>query len=162
MPINTIVVDASPLIVLYKSGLIDILPRLFTDVLVPEAVWTEVTGGGSADAAANKLPVAEWARLTPVAVTDPTIVGWSLGAGESEVLSLAQVTPAAHAMLDDKAARACARTLKIPVLGTGAALVSAKRRGIIDSMSVALQQLADAGLWLSDDIMRLLREQAGE
>lgn len=162
MPVNTIVVDASPLIVLYKSGLIDILPQLFTGVLVPEAVWTEVVNGGSTDAAANRLPLAEWARLTPVTVTDPTIAAWSLGAGESEVLSLAQVTPAAHAMLDDKAARACAHTLKIPVLGTAAALVLAKRRGIIDSVSVALQQLADAGLWLSDDIITLLKEQAGE
>ena len=82
--------------------------------------------------------------------------------GESEVLSLALADRSYFAMIDDRAARNCARTLGIQTVGTGGALVLAKRRGLIPSVSIVLQQLVDAGLWLSDEIITLLKTQAGE
>jgi predicted nucleic acid-binding protein len=51
-----VAVNASPLIILSKCGLIDLLPRLFAEVLVPAAVWDEVLAGGPTDAAAAQLP----------------------------------------------------------------------------------------------------------
>lgn len=96
------------------------------------------------------------------AVTNPVITAWNLGAGEAEVLSLALAHPGSRAMVDDAAARACARTLGIKTLGTGGALVLAKRGGVITSVSASLQSLRDAGLWMSDEVVRLLKQQAGE
>jgi predicted nucleic acid-binding protein len=92
----------------------------------------------------------------------PEILIWNLGVGESEVLSLARADESYVAMIDDRIARNCARTLGIKTLGTGGALVLAKRRGLIPSASIALQKLLNAGLWLSDEIVTLLRRQAGE
>lgn len=100
------VVNASPLIVLCKSNLEEILPRLFNEVLVPEDVWREVVAG--ADATSNRLPQLAWARRVQVTDTHSTITSWDLGAGEASVLNLAFDTPPARAMVDDKAARACA------------------------------------------------------
>lgn len=82
--------------------------------------------------------------------------------GESEVLTLARSLPNHRAMVDDAAARACPRTLGIPILGTGGALVLAKRRSLIPSVATALQALREAGLWLSDDVEKVLRQQSGE
>lgn len=48
------------------------------------------------------------------------------------------------------------------MIGTGEFLVLAKRRGLIGSASVALQAVMDAGLWLSDGVVDLLKKQAGE
>lgn len=42
MPIEVVVVNASPLITLFRSGQADLLPRLFKRVVVPQAVWEEV------------------------------------------------------------------------------------------------------------------------
>lgn len=64
-------------------------------------------------------------------------------------------------MVDDAAARRCDRTLGIPTLGTGGTLVLAKQRGLIPSVSTALQALKNSGLWLSD-LVNLLKLQAGE
>lgn len=85
-----------------------------------------------------------------------------MGAGESSVLSFALKHPNYHAMVDDTAARRCARTLGIATLGTGGAIVLAKRRGLIESVSDRLQRLKTAGLWLSDEVINLLKQQAGE
>jgi len=157
-----VVVNASPLIILFKSGLAELLPRLCAEVLVPGAAWDEVLAGGTDDLAAQSLPVVSWVRRVEVTVTNPIIRDWNLGAGETEVLNLAHVLPGYRAMVDDAAARACARTLGIPVIGTGGLLVIAKRRGLITSVADALQTVRDAGLWLSDDLVQLLKQQAGE
>ncbi|WP_416349235.1 DUF3368 domain-containing protein [Leptolyngbya sp. CCNP1308] len=70
--------------------------------------------------------------------------------------------PKFRAMVDDAAARRCARSLNIPTIGTGGALVLAKRRGLIPTVAEPLQALRDAGLWISEDVMTLLKHQAGE
>lgn len=74
------------------------------------------------------MPTVTWARLVEVSTVSPAIVAWNLGAGESEVLSYALNHLGVRAMVDDAAARRCARTLGIPTLGSGGALVLAKRR----------------------------------
>ena len=55
MKIEKAVVNASPLIILFKSGLADLLPKLFAEVVVPEAVWMEVMAGGESDEATSQL-----------------------------------------------------------------------------------------------------------
>lgn len=67
-----------------------------------------------------------------------------------------------RAILDDHAARQCAKALGIPILGTGGLLVLAKQRGIISSVREALQALRLAGLWLSDDLVQFLITKVGE
>jgi predicted nucleic acid-binding protein len=41
-------------------------------------------------------------------------------------------------------------------------IVLAKRRGLIPSVLNPIQALRNAGLWLSDDLVNLLKRQAGE
>jgi len=77
-------------------------------------------------------------------------------------LSLSLKTPDCGAIVDDRAARRCAQSLGIVTLGTGGVLVLAKRRGLIPTVSSRIQLLRDAGLWLSDDLVNLLKQQAGE
>lgn len=161
MPIDRVVVDASPLIVLFRCGLQELLPTLFQEVLVPEPVWHEVTASGHADPAASGLPHATWIKRVDVPVSEQ-VVRWNLGPGESAVLSLTLIKPEYRAMLDDSAARRCARTLGIRTLGSGGLLVLAKRRGRLDSVAEGVNKLKAAGLWLSDDLTELLLREAGE
>ena len=161
MPINQVVVNASPLIVLFKSKQAELLPQLFTDIRVPTAVVTEIMSAEQSDLAKQKLPEADWLKHVEQEV-EPIIQNWDLGAGESTVLSFALQYPEYRAVIDDGAARRCARSLNIATLGTGGVLVLAKRRGLIASATQAIQQVRDAGLWLSDDVVNLLIQKAGE
>ena len=118
--------------------------------------------GGPQDAAAQQLPTISWARQVEVPVIAPVIAAWDLGPGESEVLTFALTHSGYRAMVDDAGARRCARTCGIPILGTGGALILAKRRGLIASVAESLTALRTAGLWLSDELVTLLKQQAGE
>ncbi len=156
------VVNASPLITLCKSGLEDLLPKLFREIVVPGAVWSEVLAGGAADLAAMKLETLQWLHRddsTPIA---PIIQAWDLGAGESAVLSYALAQPQHVAIIDDAAARRCARSLNLPVAGTIGLIVLAKRRRLIPQVTAAFQTLRDAGLWISEELIQKIKTQEGE
>jgi predicted nucleic acid-binding protein len=47
-------------------------------------------------------------------------------------------------------------------MGTAAVILLAKKRGLIPLASPGIQALQDAGLWLSDGLINLLQQQAGE
>jgi len=159
MQIEKTVVNASPLILLCKSNLESLLPKLFKEIVVPEAVWNEISIGG--DVASQKIENADWLVKKSIEIPDEILI-WNLGDGESEVLSFALSNQDLRAMVDDRAARRCAKTLGIQTLGTGGMIILAKQRGLIESVGESLKKLQDAGLWLSDEIVELLKHQAGE
>lgn len=162
MQIEKVVINASPFILLAKSGFIELLPQLFTEICMPESVSIEIINGG--DIATEKLYDCEEDWLIRCLVNHAEEVKvWNLGDGETEVLSWALNNKNQYrAVIDDRAARNCAKTLGIPMLGTGGILVLAKKRGLIDSVSEALKKLQDAGLYISDKIVDLLKKQASE
>ncbi|SBT09851.1 Nucleic-acid-binding-like protein [Candidatus Accumulibacter aalborgensis] len=161
MRIDAVVINASPLITLFRSGQGGLLPSLFKHIVVPEAVWREVVVQGQGDRAARELSEQSWPVRADV-VSSPRVAAWDLGAGETAVLSHALANPPLRAVIDDMDARRCARTLGIPMLGTGGLLVLAKRRGLLTSVGDGIEKLRNSGLWLSDDIVRILKTQAGE
>lgn len=161
MRIDSVVLNASPLITLFRSGQADLLPRLFAHIVVPEAVWQEVVLDEWEDKAARELSQQPWPVRADVVIS-PRVATWELGAGETAVLSHALANPPMRAVIDDKDARRCAQTLNIPMLGTGGLLVLAKRRGLLTSVGEGIERLRYSGLWLSDEIVRILKTQAGE
>ena len=160
--IKKIVADSSPLIVLLKSDLEYILPGLFDEILVPEEVWREILAGNDDDIAKQKLPFLNWAKRISAKHLNEEIKNYNLGKGETEALSLALKISESGVILDDFAARKCAKDLKIPFIGTGRLLISAKRRNLIPSVSEALEEMRKQGLWISNNIVKMLKEKVGE
>ena len=66
--INQVAINASPLIVLFKSNQADLLPQLFDAIVVPQAVWQEVTSSGTQDTAAQQLPNVTWVKRVEVTI----------------------------------------------------------------------------------------------
>lgn len=162
MLINRIIINSSPLIVLFKSKQAELLPQLFTEILVPEWVFEEVTKGGGDDIASRKLPTVSWIQIVKHFCIAPEAAAWNLGRGESQVLSLALRNSDYAAIVEDRAARRCGQSLSIFTMGTGGLPILAKKRGLITSISPGIPALRDAGLWLSDSIVNILKNQAGE
>ncbi len=125
---------------------------------MPERVSIEIIEGN--DFATEKLYDYQetWIiRVLPHVAED--VLVWNLGNGETDVLSFAYGNENITALVDDRAARKCAATLNIKTLGTVGILLLAKKRGLIDSVSAALKQLQNAGLYISDEIVELLKNK---
>lgn len=54
------------------------------------------------------------------------------------------------------------KDLKIPFVGTGGLLILAKKKNLISSVSEALEKVQKQGLWLSEEIVEMLKAKAGE
>ena len=81
MRIDAVVINVSPLITLFRSGQADLLPRLFTHIVVPGAVWQEVVldeWEEWADRAARELSKQSWPVRTEVVIS-PRVAAWGLG-----------------------------------------------------------------------------------
>jgi predicted nucleic acid-binding protein len=146
------VLNASPLIVLARAGYEDLLLMLPEQVVVPQAVETEIQAGPAGDPARQAL-----SRGKFIIVDAPfreEILTWDLGRGETAVLSYALSNPGWIAILDDQAARTCARSYSIPYKGTLAVVILAKQQGEIDSAAVVMHSLKAAGLRLDEAVVR--------
>lgn len=159
---DAIALDASPLILLSRAGRLDLLLPVAREIVVPEPVFREVMAKGSDDVTVRTVGAATWLKVVPSPATPDAIAAWDLGEGETSVLAWAYQRPGAHAVLDDLEGRRCADSLGIPVLGTVAVVLRAKRRGEILFARAVLEDLVRVGMYIStrtlDDVLR----QAGE
>jgi predicted nucleic acid-binding protein len=161
MRIEKVVVNSSPLIVLFRSGQAELLPQLFKSIIVPDQVYQEIVVEGPLDEVKRMLPNVSWYSRMEVKIS-LKVAAWNLGAGESSVFSFASQKPEYRAVVDDLAARRCARVLGIKTLGTGGLLVVAKKRGLIQSVRKRIERLRESGLYMSDSVVELLAFKAGE
>jgi predicted nucleic acid-binding protein len=152
------VVNASPLIALEKIGCLYLLASLAREVVIPQAVLTEV-GTGPKPLLPEQLGTH---RRVSVPVIHAVVAAWDLGPGESEVVSWAASQPNSHAVLDDRAARNCAAALGVPTMGTIGVLLAAKRAGLIPAVASHIEGLRRAGLYLSDKLVQAALKVAGE
>lgn len=162
MRIERVVVNASPIICLCKSGLSEILPVLFTDIIVPAAVHKEITAKDDIAQACRPLFAHQHVKIEGDIVVPSSVISWDLGAGESAVLSRAMKHSEYWAVIDDRQARKCAITLGCLCTGTVGVILLAKRRGVISSVKDCLATLQNAGLWLSQDFVREICIKADE
>lgn len=156
------VVNASPMIALLAIGREQLLPALFDAVLMPAAVRDEIMAGWAKDASADRLPGLDWLELRPDVPIPEAVLGWGLGRGESSVLAIAAAERECRPMLDDLAARRCARFLGIEPIGTGRVLVLAKQRGLLASVRAELDRLTARGFRLSASLVNKLLTAAAE
>jgi len=162
MSIDRVVVNASPLICLFKSGFQDLLPALFQEISVPEAVLSEVTASGKNDFPSEQLAKQLWLRKESKIPLDLRVAAWDLGRGESEVISFALLNPSYRVVLDDREARRCADTLGCKCIGTAGILVLARRSNLLPSLREAFAKLSNSGIWLSRELIEELCRIEGE
>lgn len=157
------VVNASPLILLAKIGQIHLLEELPVDLVVPKGVVQEINQGAELDNAKRWLAQRGTVWVTEVGSIDPRVAAFKLGLGETQVISYALTHPDYLAIVDDRAARNCALTLRVPVRGTLGVLLLAKRMGKISQIQPLVKRLQQVGLRidpkLAAEVIRLADEE---
>ena len=141
--VETLVVDAGPLIALARIDCIGHLPAPFARVITVPRVRAEVAAGtGCSEAMVIEAAIAAGA----VEVEQPPAGGasWGLGPGETDALRLA-LKLGGGVLLDDRAARRIAASLGIPVIGVLGTLVLLKRAAKIDGVRPLAEQLVASG-----------------
>ncbi|HLY54370.1 MAG TPA: DUF3368 domain-containing protein [Stellaceae bacterium] len=131
---RVVVADTGPLNYLVLIGAIDLIPKLFGRVLIPEVVRAELCHPGAPPLVrdwANRLP--EWVDVRDVSsseIMDPALT--TLDDGEAAALALVRSVGADLVLMDDRAGAAVAKREGFAVTGTLGVLALAARHGFID------------------------------
>ena len=142
----SIVSDASPLIALARIGQLDLLPKLYETLLLPDAVWNEVVSRGGGLPGASATRTAEW--IMPRTVQNRTLVQalrQDLDAGEAEAIALAIEIDPELLLMDEKRGRETARHLDLEYIGIIGVLIEAKHSGLVAAMRPNLDSLSAGG-----------------
>lgn len=156
------VVNASPLILLGKVARLSLLTKLAERVVIPHEVVLEVDAGPAVDPARLWL-ASEGRRFSAKSDSfDLRVVAWDLGKGETAVICRALSLPGSVCILDDRAARDCARLFGARVKGTLGVLLLAKQAGLIPAVRPEIESLLNSGALLHEGVVREALQLAGE
>ena len=151
--------DASPLIVLLKTNKLSILKELFEKIIVPTAVYKEITAKEQEKIIFDKI---EWIETRNIKNTEIyAFLEKLIDKGEAEAIILARELKTSL-LIDDAKARKYAKLLNIEVIGTLGILKIAKTRGVIPSVKKAISDMLTEGYYINDKLITRLLEDVGE
>jgi predicted nucleic acid-binding protein len=146
-----VVSDTSPINYLLLVGLIDLLPQLYGRVIIPEAVYSELSDPAAPEPIRvwiKQLP--RWVEIHAVDRPDPTL---SLGRGETEAITLALLLNADALLMDERKGRRVAMARGLTVSGTLNIIDAAASRGLIE-LAPAIDRLRQSGFRASADLVQ--------
>jgi predicted nucleic acid-binding protein len=159
----TVISDTSPIRCLAHLGHLDLLPALFAETLVPEAVVRELENPTA------RLPPLAGVYLPFVHVRSPVDRSKvreflrTLQEGESEALALALEVGASSILVDDAAAKAEAKRVGLVPVGVIGLLLRAKQRSMIPVVLPLVDRLRDEiGFYISTNFRANVAQLANE
>jgi predicted nucleic acid-binding protein len=128
--VNVVVSDATPLNYLVLINALEILPRLYSSVLIPPAVLRELSSAGTPAIVADLVKnTPSWLNIRAPLCADPSL---GLDAGENEAIGLAIELGIEAVLMDERKGRRIAVQKGLAPIGTLAILERAASRGWID------------------------------
>ena len=154
-----VVSDSTPLITLMKATQLQVLHELFGEIIIPEAVYDELTVNEKYIEEAQLINSSAFIRV--ISVDDRKSVSLlqraaGLDLGESEAIIYAENNNADLLLVDEASGRRVAKSMGIEIMGSIGVLVSAFRKGILseDEVNDAFQRIRNANRHISEKLIK--------
>lgn len=153
-----IVSNTSPIINLAKIDKLDLIEKLYQNIIIPAAVYKELIMSGQdkenipaiKSLIDNKIIYVQ--EIQNSALT--RALEQDLDPGESETIALAVEINADLVILDEREARETAEIYKLKKTGFIGILLKAKQKGFIDSVKKYLDRAIEKGFWIDERLYR--------
>jgi predicted nucleic acid-binding protein len=159
-----VVSNTSPITNLATIGQLELLPKLYSQVIIPQAVYEEIVISGSGKPGAAEVQAASWIEVKKA--TDQTLVAkleLELDQGEAESIALSLELKADLVLLDERQGRKVGVRFGLNMIGLLGILIEAKRQGLIVQVQPLLEELrTKAGFWIGDKLYQQVIQIAGE
>lgn len=159
-----VVSDTSPINNLAAINQLHLLQQLYETVIIPQAVYRELTDPNFPVAGSAEVQTLEWIKTR--SISDRTVIETlsnELDIGEAEAIALALELNADQVLIDERRGRLVAARLKLHYTGILGILVEAKNQRLIAAVKPLLDALIDrAGFWVAkelyDSILQFVNE----
>lgn len=159
-----IVSDTTTISNLFLIGKLEILEKLFGEIMIPKAVFSELEKLEDSNISIEFIRNQNWILITEVKNRSfVEILQLNLDIGEAEAIALAKEKNASLLIIDELKGRNYAKQLKINIIGLLGILLQAKEKGMIDSVKEILDELkAKAGFWVSKVLYEAVLQLSNE
>lgn len=159
-----VISNTSPIFYLSTIGHLDLLRQLYDEIVIPTAVFNEITNVGNTDASARVVPTLNWIKTQ--SATDRAFVNTlraELDPGEAEAIALAIELNADRLLMDERLGRAAAMRVGLQVTGILGILIAAKRNNLIQEVKPLLDALIEqVGFWIDTRLYAEVLQAVGE
>ena len=145
-----------------KASLLDVLQRLFDTIIIPEAVFSELTTNPDYQDEAEQIKAAPF--ITVVSVKEHKAVdvlrrATGLDLGESEAIVYADENSADVLLMDEAAGRRVAKSMGLRILGSIGILLAAYDERILtaEDVDAAVDTLKSANRRISEELVTYAR-----
>ena len=159
---RTIIGDSGPLIALAIIDQLALLPRLYRRVVVPRAVWEEVTLHGAGLPGAMEVSRVTWLEIDEPSPATLAPLSILVDAGEAQAIALAMTTPHSILLLDDAQARRVAERFGLDRIGTLGILRKAKKAGLLTEIRPLVERLQAGGIYMRQALVDAVLGDVGE
>jgi len=162
-----VVSDTSPITNLAAIGELDLLQGLYTQIIIPVAVYDEMVNVGKPVPGAVEVQNLSWIQAQAVADQQRIITiqesEENIDLGEAEAITLALELKAELLLMDERRGRVVATSYGLHVTGLLGVLVQAKQNNLIGNVKPLLDQLIEqADFRVSDQLYTTILQIAGE
>lgn len=146
------IINASPIIFLAKIEMIEYLPDLFEEIIIPTGVFNEVIAHD--DDASRWIKSHGKQYVCELGSIPDDIYAWDLGRGETEVIACALNVKDCAVGLDDQAARNCALSYRLKIIGTIGLILRAQKTEVIKNGEPYLNKLIAIGYRINESLLQ--------
>jgi predicted nucleic acid-binding protein len=162
-----VVSDTTPLISLLKIHHLDLLEKLFGHVLIPQAVFCELTSDERFKDEADQIIDSKFVSVRTVKNAESVNIlkrATSLDKGESEAIILTDELKADILLMDEAKGRAVSGQMGLKVMGTIGLLMAAYEEDVIpaDEVKKCVEGLQRAGRHISQRHYQMLLDRLQE
>lgn len=155
----TVISDTTPIISLIKINRLDLLEKLFGEVLIPEAVYRELTTNALFENEAIIVKASAFLKTSAVQNRKSLQLlqaASGLDDGESEAIILADELKSDVLIMDERKGRKVAKKLGIKITGTVGVLLQAYSETMIssDEIKAYLDRLKNSNIRLSESLIQ--------
>ena len=143
---------------------LELLKKLYNQILIPSAVWDEIVIKGKGQPGAEEVEKASWIKKEVVEnVFFVETLTLTLDRGEAEAIALAKEKKAELLIIDEQLARTIANHLGLNYIGLLGVLRESKSKGLIKNVKSHIDLLRTvAGFWISDEVYKEILNMEGE
>lgn len=160
-----VISDTTPIISLLKIGCLDILEKLFKNIIIPKAVYDELIVNTNFQYEINIIKECTFLDIKYVEENLSVLLlqrQLKLDLGESEAIVLANTINADLIIIDEHKARKIAKDIGLKVTGTLGILVEAKKQGLLTELKPLLDKLIKNNIRISKRLYMDILDLIGE
>lgn len=160
-----VISDTTPLISLIKIGSLDILEKMYQEIIIPKAVYDELVINIDYQ---NEIEMIQKSVFIQTKIVEESLSvsllqrQLKLDLGESEAIVLANSINADLIIIDERKARRIAKDIGLNVTGTLGILVQAKQSGLIKKLKPLLDKLIESNIRISKELYEEILKLANE